>query len=96
MSPRPSRVRQRGLLGESLELARRSAEQVCVVCHAGPEPESADPEWRVLSAVEGLSLLGGFGSFRLLERATSGLLYEVRGSYSVSCWFGLVLGRIGD
>ena len=33
---------------------------------------SADGEWRVLSTVEGLALLGGFGSFRLRERATSG------------------------
>lgn len=45
---------------------------------------SADAEWRGLSTVEGLSLLGGFGSFRLRERATSGLLYEVRYPAGVS------------
>jgi quercetin dioxygenase-like cupin family protein len=45
---------------------------------------TADAEWRVLSTVEGLSLLGGLGSFRLRERATSGLLYEVRFPAGVS------------
>ena len=30
---------QRGLLGESLQLALRSAEHVCVVCHPGPKPD---------------------------------------------------------
>ena len=28
---------------------------------------TADDEWRALSTVEGLTLLGGFGSFRLRE-----------------------------
>ena len=45
---------------------------------------TADAEWQSLSAVEGLALLGGFGSFRLRERAPSGLLYEVRYPAGVS------------
>lgn len=43
-----------------------------------------DAEWRVLSKVEGLALVGGFGSFRLRERTSSGLLYEVRYPAGVS------------
>ncbi|WP_158887594.1 cupin domain-containing protein [Amycolatopsis anabasis] len=34
--------------------------------------------WQILSAVEGLDLLGGTGEFRLRERTPSGLLYEIR------------------
>ena len=45
---------------------------------------TTDDEWRALSTVEGLTLLGGFGSFRLREVATSGLLYEVRYPAGVS------------
>jgi quercetin dioxygenase-like cupin family protein len=45
---------------------------------------TADAEWRALSAVEGLMLRGGLASFRLRERATSGLLYEVRYPAGVS------------
>jgi quercetin dioxygenase-like cupin family protein len=45
---------------------------------------TTDDRWRALSTVEGLALLGGFGSVRLREVGTSGLLYEVRYPAGVS------------
>ena len=41
-------------------------------------------QWRPLTAVEGLELLGGAGRFRLVERAPSGLAYLIHYPAGVS------------